>query len=215
MRSLKIKGSLLSPAIMVLLACGDMGSDPPGNRPPAITSSGSVEAVVGIQFSYTATASDPDGTQPTITIENNPSWTDVTGSTIGGTPAFSTPDTSFMVVASDGELADTVVVAVAVAPNPTLISYSGEIQPIFDNNCAESGCHIPGPAYGLSLNNYAELMQGGLSGPVVIAGDPDTSIMVRRLEGDIIPQMPYQRPALSPSDIQKIRDWIEQGALDN
>jgi hypothetical protein len=58
-------------------------------------------------------------------------------------------------------------------------------------------------------------MDGGNSGDVVIPGNPDGSIIVRRLEGDITPQMPFGRPPLSNSDIQKIRDWIEQGALDN
>ena len=58
-------------------------------------------------------------------------------------------------------------------------------------------------------------MQGGNSGTVVIPGNPDNSIIIGRLEGSITPQMPLGGAPLSASDIQKIRDWITEGALDN
>jgi hypothetical protein len=202
-------------AAAIIFACSDKGTDPPGNRAPSISSSTSVQAVIDQQFSYTATATDPDGTTPTVTIDNNPSWTSVTGRTITGTPSANTPDTSFRIIATDGELADTAIVSVEVVTSQTLVSYAGEIQPIFNGNCAGAPCHIGGNANGLSLNSYADLMDGGNSGDVVLPGNPDGSIIVRRLEGDITPQMPFGRPPLSNSDIQKIRDWIEQGAQDN
>jgi hypothetical protein len=202
-------------AAAIIFACSDKGTDPPGNRAPSISSSTSVQAVIDQQFSYTATATDPDGTTPTVTIDNNPSWTSVTGRTITGTPAQNTPDTTFRIIATDGELADTAIVSVEVVTSQTLISYAGEIQPIFNGSCGPSSCHIGGNTSGLTLDTYADLMDGGNSGDVVIPGNPDGSIIVRRLEGDITPQMPFGRPPLSNSDIQKIRDWIEQGALDN
>jgi len=59
--------------LIVAMSCSDKGTDPPGNRAPSITSSASVEAVVDSLFSYTATATDPDGTTPSISIESNPS----------------------------------------------------------------------------------------------------------------------------------------------
>lgn len=208
--------SLSLAALIGVFSCDDKGTDPPPvNQAPNITSSISVEAFADSLFSYTATATDPNGTTPTIIIENNPSWTSVNGAAVGGTPSESTPDTSFMVIASDGELADTAVVSVAVVASQTLTSYSGEIQPIFNNNCAGGGCHVGGMANGLSLSSYSSLMQGGNSGAVVVPGNPNSSIIIRRLEGDITPQMPFGRAPLSASDIQKIRDWIEEGALDN
>jgi hypothetical protein len=200
----------------ILFTCSDKGTEPPGNQAPSISSSSSVQAVIDQQFSYTATASDPDGTTPTVTIDNNPSWTSVNSRTITGTPTQGTPDTTFRVIASDGELADTLIVTIDVVTSQPLISYAAEIQPIFNNNCAGAQCHIPGPANGLSLNNYAQLMQGGNSGAVVLPGNPDGSIIVRRLEGTITPRMPLNGPPyLSASEIQLIRDWIEQGALEN
>jgi hypothetical protein len=100
-------------------------------------------------------------------------------------------------------------------PIPEQVSYADDIQPIFNSNCAGSQCHIGGMSNGLSLVSYSTLMEGGISGPVVIPGEPDSSIIVRRLEGTIQPQMPFQLPPLPHARIQLIRDWIAQGAHDN
>ena len=212
-RNLVIVFSLLG--VLIFIACSDQGTEPPGNRAPSITSLTSVQAVIDELFSYTATASDPDGATPTITIDNNPSWTNINGNTLSGTPSANTPDTTFRVIASDGELADTAIVSVDVVTSQAPVSYSDDIQPIFNSNCAGAPCHIGGNANGLSLGSYADLMDGGNSGDVVIPGNPDGSIIVGRLEGTITPRMPLDSPPLSQADIQKIRDWIEQGALDN
>lgn len=100
-------------------------------------------------------------------------------------------------------------------PMPELVSHADDIQPIFNSNCAGSQCHIGGMSNDLSLVSYSTLIEGGISGPVVIAGEPDSSIIVQRLEGTIQPQMPFQLPPLPHARIQLIRDWIAQGAHDN
>jgi hypothetical protein len=201
--------------VSIIIACSDSSTDPPGNQAPTLTSSTSVQAVIEQLFSYTATANDPDGANPAITIDNNPGWTTVNGSTITGTPSANTPDTSFRVIASDGQLADTAFVSVEIVTGQTLVSYSDEIQPVFNGGCGPSSCHIGGNSGGLTLDSYADLMDGGNSGDVVVPGNPDNSIIVRRIEGSTTPRMPLGRQPLSNSDIQKIRDWIGQGALDN
>ena len=204
----------LTGAAIIFLSCSDKGTDPE-NRPPRITSLSSVEAVIDELFSYTATATDPDGTTPTIGFENVPGWMDTSGATISGTPTAETPDTSFTVVASDDFLTTTLIVSVSIVPAISLISYSAEIQPIFNNNCGGPQCHIGGSSNGLRLNSYSTLMQGGISGAVVIPGDPQNSIIIKRLEGRIMPQMPFERSPLPQATIQLIRDWITEGAHDN
>jgi len=150
-----------------------------------------------------------------FTFATSPAAVQVQRAPASGTPSAQTLDTSFTVVASDSFLADTLSVSVAVVTQLSQVSYLADIQPIFNNNCAGPSCHIGGTANGLSLSNYASLMQGGISGAVVIPGDPDSSIIVRRLEGSIQPQMPYGGAPLPQSQIQLIRDWITQGAHDN
>jgi|GEM_PF-1143709 len=96
----------------------------PVNDPPRITSPSSISAVEDQQFNYTATAVDPEGATPVISFIRKPSWTTVAGNTIFGTALDGFADTSFAVVASDGQYADTQVVFVDVIPvnDPPLIT---------------------------------------------------------------------------------------------
>ena len=58
--------------------------------------------------------------------------------------------------------------------------------------------------------------QLGGAGIRVVAGDPDNSYLIQKLEND--PgiegqQMPLGRPPLAQADIDHIRQWITDGAL--
>jgi hypothetical protein len=98
--------------------------------------------------------------------------------------------------------------------NPdTLISFSADIRPIFNANCAS--CHLGGAANGnLRLDSYALLMSTGTHTPVIIANHPDSSYLVKKIEGTAGDRMPLGG-FLSASDSLKIRIWVGQGALDN
>ena len=209
-----IKFSLLT-VIIFGLSCSDMGTETPVNRRPSITSSSSVQAVIDSLFTYSGTATDPDGDAVDIQFENYPDWLTVAGAVISGTPDVQIADGAFTVIASDGLLSDTISVLVDVVLVATPVSYSSDIQPILNANCAGSSCHVGGMANGLSLSDYASLMNGGNSGDVVIPGDPDNSVIIGRLEGVIMPQMPLGGNPLSAGQIRLIRDWITQGAHDN
>jgi len=90
------------------------------------------------------------------------------------------------------------------------ISYAVDIQPIFDNSCTD--CH--GSSGGLSLEDFNRLMAGGNSGSIVAAGNAGESILVKRLTGEIPPVMP-RGGSLSEEKINLIRQWIDEGALNN
>lgn len=94
---------------------------------------------------------------------------------------------------------------------PTTVSFALDILPIFQQECIH--CH--GGAGNLDLDSYQGLMDGGVSGPVVIPGQPDDSLLPKRLDGTITPQMPADGPPLSSLEIDRIRQWILEGALDN
>lgn len=88
-----------------------------GNEAPAINSAVGVTVVPGsVPLDYTATATDAncDGTELIFTFENVPAWATVDGNTISGEPGCDDVNTSFTVIASDGDLDDTLVVAVTV-----------------------------------------------------------------------------------------------------
>ncbi len=100
-----------------------------------------------------------------------------------------------------------------------------EIQAsVFTPTCATSGCHAGGgPAAGLSLeaaNSYMMLVGVASTQDANIQrvnpGNPDTSYLVQKLEGTAGSgqQMPPSG-ALDQADIDTIRQWITNGAIDD
>lgn len=86
--------------------------------PPQFVSAQSDTARQGEPFVYHARAIDPDGTVPSYIFELLPSWLVADGDSIYGTPKRGDNDTVVRVIASDGELYDTLMLAISV--NPTL-----------------------------------------------------------------------------------------------
>jgi hypothetical protein len=63
-------------------------SAPPANRPPTISGTPSGSVPVGTLYSFTPTASDPDGNGLTFSIQNRPTWAtfNTTTGRLSGTP---------------------------------------------------------------------------------------------------------------------------------
>ena len=102
----------------------------------------------------------------------------------------------------------------------TKVSFSKDVQPIFDQNCVE--CHSESGqgllASGLDLTSHEAIMKGAQFGPMIIAGDAEGSNLIVLMEGRADPSisMPHgQRNPVSKADIQTVRVWIEQGAKNN
>lgn len=101
------------------------------------------------------------------------------------------------------------------------ISYADKVQPIFNTSCGGGGCHTNGGnANGVNLSSYAQTMNStgsSYGGKVVIAGNADTSPIVDKIEPSPThgSRMPLGGSPLSSSQIQTIRTWINEGALNN
>jgi hypothetical protein len=94
------------------------------------------------------------------------------------------------------------------------VSYLQHVQPLFNQACALSGCHDDGPHPSqLRLTSYQNLMFNSLQ--VVVRGEPDQSVLVFRIEGSLSPRMPMNLNALNQNQINGIRTWIVEGALNN
>jgi hypothetical protein len=100
------------------------------------------------------------------------------------------------------------------------VTYQRDVAPILDKHC--KSCHVPGQAgyvvSGFELAGHQSLMQGTQFGPVVLPGDPLTSVLVMLIEGRVDPsiKMPHgDASPLSAAEILAIRNWVEQGAKDN
>jgi uncharacterized membrane protein/mono/diheme cytochrome c family protein len=104
---------------------------------------------------------------------------------------------------------------VAAEPAPAAPSfYVAKIVPIFEKHCV--ACHKPSKIKGgLRMDTYELLMEGGDSGPPVIAGSLEKSDLYRRitLPTDDEEFMPTDgKPALKPEEIKLIAEWIMAGA---
>jgi len=101
------------------------------------------------------------------------------------------------------------------------VSYQDDVVPILQDRC--NRCHLSpdGPGYiatGLEMDSYHSLMQGTFYGPVIVAGDSRRSILNMLVEGRAgkLQRMPHQEEnGLSEEQIGKLRDWVDQGALNN
>lgn len=94
----------------------------------------------------------------------------------------------------------------------TKIYFQQQILPVLLSNCAMSGCHDDASHQeGVVLTSYEKVM----STAGIRAGRPDNSELFERITetdpGKRMPRPP-QNP-LSQDQVQRIRKWIEQGAL--
>ncbi len=96
------------------------------------------------------------------------------------------------------------------------VSYSKQVDPLFQQRCALSGCHVGSSAQaGLDLQtpSYNNLIdhQPRLVNP----GASSNSLLVQRITGQIAPQMPYLSQPLNSNQIDGIKKWIDEGAKNN
>ncbi len=79
---------------------------PPTNKPPVISGASPTQVVAGSAYSFTPTASDPDGNKLTFSITGKPSWATFSTTTgqLSGTPATAQTNSSIVITVSDGSL---------------------------------------------------------------------------------------------------------------
>lgn len=97
--------------------------------------------------------------------------------------------------------------------------YMADVRPILDKHCAE--CHMPdgvgAQKSGFQIDSYASILKGTKFGPVIVPGAADSSTLYILVAGKADPKinMPHEKAPLSAKDVETIRLWIDQGALDN
>src|SRR6204780_1075253 len=109
-----------------------------------------------------------------------------------------------------------VVCAFAQAPAPAPSSsaqgpdfFENKVRPILAENCYD--CHTSAEMGGLRVDSRERILQGGKSGPAVMPGDPDKSLLIQavRQSGDL--KMP-KGGKLKPAEVQALSDWVKMGA---
>src|ERR1700722_9510253 len=112
------------------------------------------------------------------------------------------------VLASVSALAQTPAQAVPAAALPPDF-FENKVRPVLAENCYD--CHTSAEMGGLRVDSRERLLQGGKSGPAVMPGDPDKSLLIQavRQSGDL--KMP-KGGKLKPAEIQALTDWVKSGA---
>jgi hypothetical protein len=86
-----------------------------------------------------------------------------------------------------------------------LLTFDDGIGPLLTERCG--GCHGTDGIQGLDLTTYESVMLGGLSGPGIVPGDTDASLIILKLTAD----QPHFAQ-LAPNELDQLIDWINAGA---
>ena len=99
------------------------------------------------------------------------------------------------------------------------VTYADDVDPIMQKHCVE--CHVAGQqgaeASGLLIDSYESVMKGSRFGPVIVPGSAITSSLYILVSGKakLTITMPHGKDPLSTEEIETIRVWIENGAVEN
>lgn len=104
---------------------------------------------------------------------------------------------------------DVIKPELAVDPDgpPQQVSFSQELAPMFEANCAIAGCHVSGAhkPYLKANESYNQITGGGF----VNTNFPKLSILYTAVYGEMAQYLP------SSAKKQKVYDWIRNGAPNN
>jgi mono/diheme cytochrome c family protein len=98
--------------------------------------------------------------------------------------------------------------------DPEASFFAAAIQPLFNRTC--TACHGPEKQKAdMRLDSFDAVIKGGETGPAIVAGKPDESLMIKRLtlpldDDDHMP--PKEKPQPTEKEIKLLKFWIAQGA---
>jgi cytochrome b subunit of formate dehydrogenase/mono/diheme cytochrome c family protein len=154
-------------------------------------------AITTIPVGATVQVYIPQTSTPTPTLTSTPTATPT--EVPSATPAISaTPAVENTPGASNS--------ATPAAVN-SAVTWDSAIGPLFTQKCLM--CHGATASGGLNLTTYAEAMKGGASGVVFTPGDSAKSLMIVKFESG-----KHSYAALSPEELDKIKAWLDAGALE-
>jgi len=88
--------------------------------------------------------------------------------------------------------------------------FEKSIRPVLAANCFE--CHGPRKhKAGLRLDSREAMLAGGDSGPAIVPGAPEKSLLIKAIHYQDEPRMP-PKGRLSTKEIAVLTAWIKQGA---
>jgi len=202
--------------IIALYSCQDIGTEL--TSPPELNaSSTNVSVSKGASIQITLSG----GKQPYI-IKIQPNVTIATvslNSSILNIFGTDTGSTNTIIADSKTPIADSLEIHISVLGTIHTVSFSNQIQPIFNNQC--TSCH--GGSSGLTITagaSYNNLVNVDAQSSCtslkrVLPNNANNSVLYKKVSGTTCGnRMPGGVP-LNANDIALIQDWINQGANNN
>ena len=87
--------------------------------------------------------------------------------------------------------------------------FQARVQPVLEAKCL--GCHVTEPQGGLRMDSREALLEGGKSGPALVAGNPEASLLVQAIRFQHELKMP-PTGALSQEQVDDLVRWVAEGA---
>jgi len=106
----------------------------------------------------------------------------------------------------------------AEQPQTRKVTYVDDVAPIIQKHCAE--CHLAGQqgavATGFQVDSYESIMKDDQFGQVIDPGSARTSSLYILVSGKdhLTINMPHGKAPLSAEEIETIRVWIDNGAVE-
>src|SRR5690349_13609406 len=94
----------------------------------------------------------------------------------------------------------------AVFPEPRREFFLSKVMPVLRADCM--GCHGDAAQGGLRMDSLASLLPGGKSGPAIVPGDPDRSLLIQAVRQDRALKMP-PTGKLSAELIANLSTWVK------
>src|SRR2546423_15001368 len=101
----------------------------------------------------------------------------------------------------------------APAPPPAPQSaefFESRVRPILAANCYD--CHTNERMGGLRVDSREALLKGGRSGPAIVPGDPDKSLLIAAVRQTGALKMP-KGGALEADEVSALVEWVRAGAV--
>ena len=84
--------------------------------------------------------------------------------------------------------------------------FEKHVRPVLAQNCF--ACHTNSKMAGLRLDSREDILKGGKSGPAIVPGDPDKSLLVAAIREARMPKDGH----LQPNQIEDLVSWVKDGA---
>lgn len=96
------------------------------------------------------------------------------------------------------------------APGPDEF-FETRVRPVLSERCFS--CHGELGSGGLRLDSKEAMLKGGKSGPAIVAGDPDSSLLIKAVSHTLESlKMPLGAPRLKEEEIASLKAWVKMGA---